>query len=141
MKEGQTDPVAYRFKSWIFYPSEGIIEYRKKELILEPRLARLLSSLLRHRRIARREVLIKDIWPDTIVNEESLNRAISDLRKKLNDFFVQAPQIETIPKVGYRIHVEAAIQKASIGKTVLKIVAYLLFGGVVLIILIRAIRY
>ena len=141
MKEEQIDPVAYRFKSWVFYPSEGIIEYQKKELILEPRLTRLLSSLLRHRRIARREVLITDVWPDTIVNEESLNRAISDLRKKLNEFFGQAPQIETIPKVGYRIHVEEATPQLPIGKKLLKLVAYFLLGGLILIILIRAIRY
>lgn len=72
---------------------------------LEPRLMHLLCFLAANPgRVLSREQLTAELWPRVIVNENSLTRAVSDLRKNLTlgdqaaDSFLQ-----TIPKRGYRL--------------------------------------
>ena len=74
---------------------------------LEPRLMKLLC-VLAHRQgeVLTREQLDDLLWPDSIVNENSLTRAISELRRKLTPPRASASVfIETIPKKGYRLAV------------------------------------
>src|ERR1044071_2769133 len=49
-----------------------------------------------------KEQLLKEVWPDTFVEEGSLSRNIHELRKALGDDTSQPSYIETIPKRGYR---------------------------------------
>lgn len=72
---------------------------------IEPRLMQLLCYLRCHPdRVATRDELVKALWPKVIVNENSLTRAVSELRKQLaTDAFPGASFIETIPKKGYRL--------------------------------------
>lgn len=90
---------------WKISSDYGIMSSAEgKALILEPRLSKLMYFLCVHdNSVVSREYLIENIWQDTIVNEESLTRAISDLRKQLVGNFVKAPKIETIRKRGYKI--------------------------------------
>jgi DNA-binding winged helix-turn-helix (wHTH) protein len=76
-----------------------------KRRTLEPRLMHLLCLLAANTgRTVTREQLIGELWPRVIVNENSLTRAISELRKRL-----ATPQrtgtdyLQTIPKKGYRL--------------------------------------
>lgn len=72
---------------------------------LEPRLIHLLCYLAANsERVLSREALVQELWPNVIVNENSLTRAISELRKHLSCH--PAPHrsyVETIPKKGYRL--------------------------------------
>lgn len=72
---------------------------------LEPRLAKLLCYLAAHElEVVERDTLVSVLWPRVIVNENSLTRAVSELRKLLT--LESAPKrvyIETIPKRGYRL--------------------------------------
>lgn len=78
-----------------------------KSLILEPRLSRLLYLLARQEgEIISREELISQIWQETIVNEESLTRAIADLRKTLDKNFDNPPVIQTLRKRGYQLNLK-----------------------------------
>ncbi len=71
---------------------------------LEPRLMRLLTLLAATPgRVLRRDALIEELWPRVIVNENSLTRAVSELRRKLETDSTAAPLIDTIPKTGYRL--------------------------------------
>jgi len=71
---------------------------------LEPRLMRLLSLLAAAPgHVLKREFLIEELWPRVIVNENSLTRAVSELRRRLEVDSTAAPLIETIPKTGYRL--------------------------------------
>ena len=71
---------------------------------LEPRLMRLLTLLAATPgRVLTRESLIEELWPRVIVNENSLTRAVSELRRKLETNSTSAPLIDTIPKTGYRL--------------------------------------
>src|SRR5262249_40268795 len=49
-----------------------------------------------------KEQLLKEVWPDSFVEEGSLSRNIHELRKALGDDSAEPRYIETIPKRGYR---------------------------------------
>lgn len=72
---------------------------------LEPRLMKLLCYLAANEgRVLSREELVQELWPRVIVNENSLTRAVSELRKQLQATESSvANYIETIPKRGYRL--------------------------------------
>ena len=83
------------------------------ERTLEPRLMHLLCYLAANEgRVLSRDELIKELWPKVIVNENSLTRAISELRKQLfnSTHPVQSP-IETIPKKGYRLTCAVGVEQ------------------------------
>ena len=109
-----------------------------EELYLEPRLAQLFYLLSRNsNKLVSRKQLIEQIWRDTIVNEESLTRAISDLRKVLKAHFDNPPRIKTLPKRGYTMIVSAPVVKRMLWK---KIVTYIVYGLMALILLILVVR-
>ena len=53
-------------------------------------------------RLVEKDDLMKQVWPDAIVEEANLARNIWTLRKALGDGNGAGTYIETIPKVGYR---------------------------------------
>lgn len=53
--------------------------------------------------VVSRQELFEAVWPDTFVVDESLTRAISSLRRLLDDDPKRPRVIETIPKKGYRL--------------------------------------
>jgi DNA-binding winged helix-turn-helix (wHTH) protein len=70
---------------------------------IEPRLIQLLCFLAANESVVlSRDCLVEQLWPDVIVNENSLTRAVSELRKQLRDG-CRRGVIETIPKRGYRL--------------------------------------
>lgn len=73
------------------------------EVRIEPRLMTLLclfASQPGH--VWTREELLARLWPDTHVAEDALTRAVSDLRKALDDDPRRPMFIATVPKRGYR---------------------------------------
>jgi len=76
---------------------------------LEPRLMHLLCFLAANPgRTLSRDDLVAELWPRVIVTENSLTRAVSELRKHLCDVDGGLVKIETVPKKGYRLVVEKA---------------------------------
>lgn len=75
---------------------------------LEPRLMHLLCYLAANPdRVLNRDELVNELWPRVIVNENSLTRAISELRKQLAvSSDPRQIYVETIPKKGYRLNPE-----------------------------------
>ncbi|MGH2400585.1 MAG: winged helix-turn-helix domain-containing protein, partial [bacterium] len=62
-----------------------------------------LVALLRHQhRVVTKEELIKWIWPDSFVSEDSLTHTISAVRRALGDDPTQPRFITTIARRGYR---------------------------------------
>jgi TolB-like protein/DNA-binding winged helix-turn-helix (wHTH) protein len=71
---------------------------------LAPKVFDTLLVLVNARgRIVDKDDLLKQVWPGTFVEEGSLARNISTLRKVLGDDGGEQRLIETIPKRGYRI--------------------------------------
>src|SRR6476659_9823891 len=70
---------------------------------LEPKLIDTLIALVDARgQLVSKDDLLQRVWPDTFVEEGSLVRNVSTLRKALGGGADSPKYIETIPKRGYR---------------------------------------
>jgi DNA-binding winged helix-turn-helix (wHTH) protein/Tfp pilus assembly protein PilF/TolB-like protein len=69
----------------------------------------LLTLLRSHGKLVHKQQLIESVWPDVIVEETSLTRAISDLRRALGQSG-DVTYIETVPKFGYRFAAPVSIE-------------------------------
>lgn len=131
---------ATRFKDWRINPAHLSFEDGKKnEIYIAPRLLKLLKLLMEHPNHAvTRKDLINQVWGDVVVGEESLSKAIFDLRKFLNEHFQNPPKITTIRSVGYRL--EFATSTPSKWKRLLKISKVVVYTIGILTILVMVIR-
>ena len=77
--------------------------YRDLELVgISPKAVDTLIALVRnHGQLSEKEALIREIWPDTVVEESNLAIQISNLRKLLGEAMSPDP-IATVPRRGYR---------------------------------------
>jgi len=76
---------------------------------LEPRVLQVLKALAEARgSVVRRESLLQSCWPGLVVGEDSLNRAIAEVRKALRVAGGSA-RVETIPRGGYRLCFAVAV--------------------------------
>lgn len=70
---------------------------------LSPRLVEILAHLVdRNGAIVTKEELLDRFWPDVHVTENTLARAIADLRKALGDSADHPTVIQTVARRGYR---------------------------------------
>jgi len=70
---------------------------------LTPKAFDLLLALVeQHGHLLEKEELLKNVWPDTFVEENNLTSNISQLRKALGGGENGQRYIETVPKRGYR---------------------------------------
>jgi DNA-binding winged helix-turn-helix (wHTH) protein/tetratricopeptide (TPR) repeat protein len=75
---------------------------------LRPKSFDVLRYLVAHpRRVINKDELIKAVWPNVIVTDESLTRCISDVRHALGDATQQI--IKTVPKRGYLLDLEVSV--------------------------------
>jgi len=86
------------------FDARGRVLFRAGEIVpLFPKAVEVLACLLeRHGEVATKEDLLAQVWPGTFVEESSLTRSISVLRKALGDTPDGHAFILTIPKRGYR---------------------------------------
>ena len=70
---------------------------------LEPKSFRLLLFLIENPgRVITKDEIMAAVWPDAVVSDNSLARAITQTRKALDDDPKAPRYIETVPSVGYR---------------------------------------
>jgi len=67
--------------------------------------------------VVEKEKLLKEVWPDTFVEEGSLSRNIHELRKALGDDSSEPRYIQTIPKRGYRFLAPLKVAVLDDGRT------------------------
>ena len=97
----------YVFQSFRVDPARRLILRGQERVRVTAKVFDLLLALLRSRhRVATRDELIRQLWPDTCVEDGNLSVHISTLRKALNDRSSDRPIIETLPRVGYRFVAE-----------------------------------
>ena len=82
-----------------------------RTVALEPKVFALILLLLgrRHRAVAKEELVAK-LWPDTVVTESSLHRAVSIARRCLRDAGAPGSVIETVRGYGYRLSPRVPIE-------------------------------
>jgi DNA-binding winged helix-turn-helix (wHTH) protein/TolB-like protein len=93
----------YRFGPFNYDSGQRLL-FRGDELVsLAPKVAETLHVLLQHHgTIVEKAELMREVWPDTTVEEVGLARNISQLRKALGDEGEDSHYIETLPRRGYR---------------------------------------
>jgi TolB-like protein/DNA-binding winged helix-turn-helix (wHTH) protein len=85
-------------------PSRRIIDGPDGETTIEPKIMAVLRMLAAHPgEVVTRQQFIETIWATEYGGDESLTRAVSQLRKILGDAPGNHRYIETVPKTGYRL--------------------------------------
>src|ERR1700752_2134797 len=70
---------------------------------LRPKATEILARLVMNAgQVIKRDELLKEVWPDTFVEESNLSQTIFTLRKALGDDRGEPRYIETVPRRGYR---------------------------------------
>ena len=94
----------FQLGPWQVYPHRNALVRGPTVVHLEPKVMQVLLRLAQHPgAVVTREELIADVWLGTTVNDEVATRAISALRKALEDDPRNPTFIETRPKKGYRL--------------------------------------
>ena len=99
--------------------TERVLRRDGQPVPLRPKDFDMLLVLVENNgRIVEKEELLKQVWPDTFVEEANLSHHIFTIRKALGDGDEEARYIETIPRRGYRFvaPMTGASQAASIGQ-------------------------
>ncbi|MEQ1757367.1 MAG: winged helix-turn-helix domain-containing protein [Vicinamibacterales bacterium] len=73
----------------------------------------LVLLLTHHQRVVTKEELLKSVWREAFVSDDSLSQCISGLRKALGDDPNQPQFIATIPRRGYRFIGPVRVEGAS----------------------------
>ena len=93
---------AFRLGDVVVIPSLNRLVRGSRMDDMEPRVMRVLATLAETPgEVVTRTFLFEVIWPETVVGDEALTRAVSELRKALADGAPDA--IETIRGTGYRL--------------------------------------
>lgn len=101
----------YEFGPYSLDPAERVILRGGERLSLTPKVFDTLVCLVRNGgRLLTKDELLKEIWPDTFVEEVNLAVNISTLRKAFGEGPQDARYIATVPGRGYRF--VADVQKA-----------------------------
>lgn len=115
MKDLQLLP---RYEFGPFVMDCGTLElWRGDEVVpLTPKAFDTLRVLITHRdRVVEKDELMKLVWPDRFVGEDTLTQNIATLRRALGDVSDQPRYIATVPRRGYRFI--AAVSLASVKTT------------------------
>ncbi len=96
--------IYYLNEDWKIQPRLNRISNADASHTIPPKYMEVLLFLMQNEReVISRDELLSAVWKDAVVVEESLTRAVSELRKILRDDPKTPRIIETIPKKGYRL--------------------------------------
>ncbi|KGJ99691.1 winged helix-turn-helix domain-containing protein [Thalassotalea sp. ND16A] len=98
-----TEPdIEFVLDEWLIYPEKSAIKRNDEIIHLEPKIMEVLVYLLKNaNKVVSREELTEQVWQSRFASDEVITRAISVLRKKLDDTGKVHRFIKTIPKHGY----------------------------------------
>ena len=97
----------FHFGDFTLDTAQRLLYRCEERLRVQPKLIDLLIVLVEHKgAIVSHEEIVKRVWPNVVVEEGSLRRNITLLRKHLDSSGVQ--YIENVPKRGYRLAVEVS---------------------------------
>ncbi|HKR29606.1 MAG TPA: winged helix-turn-helix domain-containing protein, partial [Terriglobales bacterium] len=98
----------YEFGHFRIDPNERLLLRDGKTVSLTPKAFETLLALVEHSgHVVKKDELMKRIWPDAFVEEVNLAQNVSAIRRALDTDGEH--YIETIPKLGYRLVIEARL--------------------------------
>lgn len=101
----------WRFSSAIFDEAAWSLRVKGKIVPIEAKPLAVLRTLLRHPgEVCSKDMLIDIAWPNVVVSDASLATAISKLRRALGDDDADAPIIQTVARIGYRLAVPVTVE-------------------------------
>src|SRR5215469_12795433 len=93
----------YQFGPFSVDPEQRVVSREGTALSVTPKVFDTLLFLVRNpERVLMKDELLKEVWPDTFVEEVNLAVNISTLRKALGDNAQESRYIVTVPGRGYR---------------------------------------
>src|ERR1700693_2440867 len=97
----------YEFGNFRLNTIERVIERAGRPLSITPKALNLLMVLVENRgRLVEKEELMRNVWPETFVEDNNLAFNVSVLRKLFGETGASPHYIETVPKRGYRFIAE-----------------------------------
>ena len=105
--------MSYEFDSFRLVPSERQLLHDGRAVALPPKAFDTLVILVQNRGHAlKKDDLLKQVWPDSFVEESNLNHNISVLRKALSDGNGNG-YVETVRGYGFRFNAEVRTSASS----------------------------
>jgi DNA-binding winged helix-turn-helix (wHTH) protein len=93
----------YAFDAFLLDFAAGELRHDGALVALRPKVYALLVYLVENRgRLIPKDELIRGIWGDVHVGDGSLNRAVAELRRALQDDSKTPHLIDTVPRRGYK---------------------------------------
>ncbi|HEU4834745.1 MAG TPA: tetratricopeptide repeat protein [Pyrinomonadaceae bacterium] len=93
----------YEFNGFRLEVGQGRLLFEGQPIQLKPKILDLLLLLIQRRgQLVIKDDLMKEIWPDTVVEENNITVSMSILRKTLGEDRGNRKFIETVPRRGYR---------------------------------------
>jgi len=98
-----TNNYCYEFGPFRVNVSQRVLTRDGEVIALTPKTMEVLLLLLRNAgELVGKDELMKEVWPDSFVEEGNLNQSIFRLRRALDDSRSKARYIETVVRRGYR---------------------------------------
>ncbi|MDP2634463.1 MULTISPECIES: winged helix-turn-helix domain-containing protein [unclassified Pseudoalteromonas] len=96
----------YQIGPWQFISNRCVITSNDLERELDPLLVKLLLHFIgKPQQIVSRQTLVESVWQQSFVDDNAINRAISELRKQLTHPTEKAPLLKTHYRKGYSLTV------------------------------------
>ena len=93
----------YEFNGFRLEEAQLRLLYQDRPVPLKPKILDLLLFLIQKRgQLIAKDELMKEVWPDAIVEENNITVSMSILRKTLGEEAGDRQFIETVPRRGYR---------------------------------------
>src|SRR5437870_6366915 len=97
----------YEFGSFRLDPGEHLLLRDGVRVKLEGKVFETLVLLVQNSgHLVQRDEFMNQVWPDTVVEENNLEKSISVLRKVLGEEGLDSKYIETVRGLGYRFAAE-----------------------------------
>jgi DNA-binding winged helix-turn-helix (wHTH) protein/tetratricopeptide (TPR) repeat protein len=111
-----SDDVIYDFSGHRLDPARRRLTHGGKPVALFPRCFDALLLLVEHRgELLDKDFLLQALWPDVVVDENSLAKVISDIRRALGEGARDSGCIVTVPRRGYRFVADVGVQRSVAG--------------------------
>ena len=109
MPINQQNPIpCYRLGCWQVDSVNNTLISEQTTNILEPKSMAILCYFIAHpHQIITRQTLFEQFWPNQVVSDDALNRAISNIRRNLGDSSTRPQYLATIRNQGYKFLVAA----------------------------------
>jgi DNA-binding winged helix-turn-helix (wHTH) protein len=107
-------PVKYRFGRFTLDDGAGLLKSDEREVPLRPKSFEVLRYLVEHpQQVISRTKLLRAVWPDVVVSEDSVTQCLVDIRRALDDH--DHTLVRTLPKRGYMLDLPVITQPTTHG--------------------------